>query len=206
MTARPFVALAAVALLAASPGAAAALPAWSASPCTESSTRQVVTSFIDAFNKGDAARLDQLVADYSQYTTDAPGEFSSPSPRNRSELIAYFARRHQAHERLTLESLQFGSQPANAFNFQFELTRSADDLPAAPYTGSASVFCGNPSLTLINWGMGREPFLRSRLPIYGSAVLFLLAIVGAAVMLARRRSRGKKKPAAPAPRPEWIDV
>ena len=206
MSARPFLAFAAVALLAASPAAMAALAASGASQCTESSTRQVVTSFIDAFNKGDATRLDQLVADYSQYTTDAPGDFSSPAPRNRSELIAYFAQRHQAHERLTLESRQSSGQSANAFNFQFELTRSADDLPAAPYTGSASVFCGNPSLTLINWGMGREPFLRSRLPIYGSAALFLLAILGAGVILVRRRSRGKNKPAARAPRPEWIDV
>ena len=196
MNARQFAALAAVALLGAcatSPTTGASLPASLASTCTESSSRQIVTSFIEAFNNGDLGKLDQLFADYSYYATDAPGKFSSPAPRSRSDLIAYFAQRHLAHERLKLESLQFNGRSANDFNFAFEITRSADGLAPTPYGGKGAVFCGNPSNTLILWAMGRESYLRASLPLYASAALLLLAILVAAAVIARRRARRQEK-------------
>lgn len=176
-------------------------------PCTESTTRQIVTSFIEAFNNGDAARLDQLFADFSRYASDAPGGFSSPVPISRSDLIAYLAQRHQAHERLNLESLEFNGRSANDFNFAFEVTRSADGLAPTPYGGKGAVFCGNPSNTLILWAMGRESFLRARVPLYASVALLLLAILAAMAGIFLRRVRGKKKKVgAPASRPDWIDL
>ncbi len=209
MKALPFVALAAVTLLvgcATSPKATS-LPASGDSTCTESSSRQIVRSFIDAFNNGNSTWLNQLLADYPQYATDAPGEFSSRAPVSRSDLIAYFMQRHQAHERLKLESLQINGRSANDFNFEFEVLRSADGLGATPYSGSGAVFCGNPSNTLIAWGMGREPLLRARLPLYGAAALPLLGVLAAAIVIVVRRARGKKKKAAArAVHPEWIDV
>jgi hypothetical protein len=209
MNGRWRVALAATAVLAGyatSTVAAASAPASGVPTCTENTSRQVVLSFIDAFNHGDAARLAQLIADYARYATDAPGAFSSPAPVNRSELIAYFVQRHQAHERLQLESLQFNSRSANDFNFVFEVTRSADGLAPTPFGGKGAVFCGNPSNGLILWAMGRESFLRARLPLYGSVALLLLAVGLAAALIGRRRvNRRKMKVAARAVRGEWID-
>ena len=210
MKAWPVVALAVLVLLAGcatSPEARASLPPSGGSACTESTSRPIVASFIEAFNDGDLGRLDQLFADYSRYATDAPGEFSSPAPRSRSDLIAYFAQRHQAHERLKLESLQFNGRSANDVNFTFELTRSADGLAPTPYGGKGAVFCGNPSNTLILWAMGRESFLRARLPLYGLAGLLLLALLVGAAVTVLRRARGRtKKTATRVTRPEWIDV
>lgn len=159
--------------------------------CTESSTRQVVDSFIDAFNKGDIARLNDLLPDFLSYATDAPGEFSSPRPRSRSDVIAYFTQRHQVHERLKLESFEFLLSPTGGGEFGFEVTRSADDgLAPTPYGGKGGVFCRTTPHTLILWVMAREPFLRARLPLYGLAgTLALASLAAGVVILVRRRRR-----------------
>ena len=206
---KTLVALAALALLAGCAPASSSSASGSSpggSTCTEASSRLIVMSFIAAFNHGDTAGLDQLVYDYSRYATDPPGEFTTPAPVKRGDLLAYFAQRHQAHERLTLEALQFGGRSANDFTFEFEVTRSADGLGPTPYGGKGAVFCGNPSSALILWAMGRESFLRARLPLYASVAALLLAILAAAAVIVWRRARPKKRGAARAVRPEWIDA
>jgi hypothetical protein len=163
--------------------------------CTESSTRQVVDSFIDAVNKGDIARLDQLFPDFLFYATDAPGEFSSPQPRSRSDLIAYFTQRHQVHERLKLESFTLSSRSGE---FEFEVLRSADDgLAPTPYGGKGEVFCRTNPHTLYLWAMARETYLRARLPLYGAVGILGLAILAAGVVIAVRRKRGKLSESRP---------
>lgn len=172
-----------------SPGAVSSV-AETGPACTESSTRQVVDSFIDAFNNGDIARLNQLLPDFLFYATDAPGEFLSPAPRSRSDVIAYFTRRHQVHERLNLESFTFHPESTGSGGFEFEVTRSADDgLAPTPYGGKGSVFCRTTPHLLDLWVMGREAYLRARLPLYGLAATLALAIltVGVATVLRRKR-------------------
>lgn len=165
--------------------------------CTESSTRQVVDSFIDAFNKGDVARLNDLLPDFLSYATDAPGEFSSPQPRSRSDVIAYFTQRHQVHERLKLESFGFHIESTGAGGFEFEVTRSADDLAPTPYDGKGAVWCRTNPHNLMLWVMGREGYLRARLPVYGLVATLALAIIAAGVAIAVRRKRGKVSESRP---------
>jgi hypothetical protein len=173
--------------------------------CTESSTRQVVDSFIDAFNKGDTARLDQLFPDFVLYATDAPGEFSSAEPRSRSDLIAYFTERHQVHERLNLESFTFHLSSTGGGEFEFEVTRSADDLLApTPYGGKGGVSCRTTPHTLFLWAMGRETYLRVRLPLYGVAATLALTVLvaGLATVVRRKRHRvSERRPKAGAQGP-----
>ena len=165
--------------------------------CTESSTRQVVDSFIDAFNKGDVARLNQLLPDFVFYATDAPGEFFSPEPRSRSDLIAYFTQRHQVHDRLTLESLGFNTESTGAGGFVFEVVRSADDLAPTPYGGKGTVFCRTTLHLLDRWVMGRVAYLRARLPLYGLMATLALAIIAGGVAIGVRRMRGKLNESRP---------
>ncbi len=157
--------------------------------CTETSTRQVVDSFIDAFNKGDVSRLNGLLPDFLFYATDAPGAFSSPQAQSRGDLIAYLAQRHQVHERLTLESFGLNIESTGAGGFEFEVVRSADDLAPTPYGGKGSVWCRTTPHTLMLWAMAREPYLRARLPLYGFVATFGLAIIAAGVAIAVRRKR-----------------
>jgi hypothetical protein len=173
-----------------SPGTASSVADGQA--CTESSTRRVVDSFIEAFNKGDIARLDQLLPDFLFYATDAPGEFSSSQPRSRSEVIAYFAQRHRVHERLNLESFGFHLESTGGGGFEFEVMRSADDgLAPTPYGGKGEAFCRTDPHTLILWAMGREAFLRVRLPLYGLVGALALAILAVGVAIAVRWKRRK---------------
>jgi hypothetical protein len=176
-----------------SPGAATASPTVSSPTCTETATRQVVDSFIAAFNSGDAAKLDQLFPSFLLYATDAPGVFSSPEPRSHSDLMAYFAQRHQVHERLVLESFGFGLSATGNGDFEFEVTRSADDgLAPTPFGGKGSVSCRSVPNTLALWAMGREPYLRARLPLYGLVGVLLLTVLAAGVVIVVRRKRVKR--------------
>ena len=180
-----------------SPGAVSSV-AETGPACTESSTRQVVDSFIDAFNQGDIARLNQLLPDFLFYATDAPGEFYSPEPRSRNDLIAYFTRRHQVHERLNLESFTFHPESTGTGGFEFEVTRSADDgLAPTPYGGKGTVFCRTTPHLLDRWVMGREAYLRARLPLYGLIATLALAIIAGGVAIGVRRKRGKLNESRP---------
>lgn len=166
--------------------------------CTESATRQVVDSFIDALNRGDTARLKQLFSDFVSYATDAPGAFSSPSPRSRSDLIDYFTRRHKVHERLKLESFVFHTSSTGMGEFEFEVTRSADDgLASTPFGGKGAVWCRTSPHTLWLWVMAREPYLRARLPLYGLVATLVLAIAAGGVAIGVRRRRGKLSESRP---------
>ncbi len=163
----------------------------------ETSTRQVVDSFIDAFNQGDISRLDQLFPDFVWYATDAPGAFSSPQPRSRSDLVAYLAQRHQVHERLTLESFGFNMESTGAGGFVFEVLRSDDDLAPTPYGGKGYVWCRTTPHTLMLWVMARERYLRARLPLYGLIATLALAIIAGGVAVGVRRKRGKLSESRP---------
>jgi hypothetical protein len=157
------------------PGAAAKCSAGS---------RQLVQSFVDSFNNGDALQLDRLFAGlglFEWYSTDAPGERINNEAKDRSSLLAYFAKRHNRHERLELRSFQFnGTSPSGRGNFEFELTRSADDgLASTPYGGKGTFDCEQSPFTLVVWSMAREPFLRSDIPLYLSLIALLLITLAA---------------------------
>jgi len=162
--------------------------------CTASTSRQLVESFIRSFNKGDTAELDRLFSPdvFEWYSTDAPGARVDKEAYDRAGLMAYFAERHREHEQLILESFQFNGQSAGGLgvvgNFEFELTRMADGLTPTSYGGKGVIACWSNPQTILRWSMGHEPFLRARLPLYGSlAGLALAALAVGLVILFRRR-------------------
>lgn len=161
--------------------------------CTAADARQVVESFLDSFNRGDAQHLDQLVAGpgvFVWYSTDSPGQRANDDATNRSTLVGYFAMRHEHHERLELRYFRFnGISPTGLGNFEFELIRSTDDgLTSAPYGGKGALVCSRLPITLVVWSMAREPFLRSDLPNQLLVVGLLLVIfAGAGFALYRLR-------------------
>jgi hypothetical protein len=125
-------------------------------------SRQLIESFVRSFNSGDAQQLDSLVAEsgrgFGWYSTDAPGERINDEARDRGTLLAYFADRHNHHERLELRSFQFnGTSPNGRGNFQFKLTRSSDDgLSSTPYGGKGAVDCDRTPFAVVVWSMARE--------------------------------------------------
>jgi hypothetical protein len=156
--------------------------------------RQLVESFVDGFNRGDALQLDRLFAGpgvFEWYSTDAPGERVNDDAVDRSSLIEYFAQRHNHHERLDLRSSQFtGVSPSGLGNFEFELLRSADDgLVSTPYGGKGAFNCQQSPYKIVAWSMARQPFLRSDLPIYGLLVVLITLAGGIGLYRWRRKAR-----------------
>jgi hypothetical protein len=129
--------------------------------CTAAEVETLVQRFIDAFNSGDLRALDDIFAhepDFEWYSTDAPGQRFTSLAKDRPSLMPYFAGRHALGERLTLRSFRFNGNSGRPWgNFEYGLTRMAEDLPPAPYYGKGAAFCyGNRSDVIFAWSMGRQ--------------------------------------------------
>jgi len=129
--------------------------------CDELGSRELVTSFISAFNRGDVRRLDSLFAHgmwwrwYSVST--GPGKRIQKAAYNRQTLIKYFRARHKHHERLQLRSFQFNGHSLGFVNFEYQLLRRADDMKAPvprAYVGKGAVSCWAGKIAV--WSMGEE--------------------------------------------------
>ena len=86
--------------------------------------------------------------------TSPPGVRAFPAAVERPTLLSYFAERHAAHERLQLTNVRINGVTAGAYgNFEFELLRSADDLPGGPrpYRGKGAALCSTGRLMV--WSM-----------------------------------------------------
>jgi hypothetical protein len=135
--------------------------------CGARTARTAVVRFLVAFNRGDLAQLDRLIAGnaaFQQYAVDgAPGGRAATAARTRSTLIAYFAQRHRQSERLLLTRFGFYGRSLGNARFQFELVRSAADLaPPVLYIGAGAISCRGRH-QLLAWAM--RPNSEPRLPI-----------------------------------------
>jgi hypothetical protein len=113
--------------------AVAAAPSSAATPraCGAESSRAAVRAFVGAFNRGDLERLDSVFAawpDFQWYSSGAPGPRLRDASFTRDTLLAYFARRHRADDRLQLVRFRFTGVTGSTYgNFALTLRRSAAD-------------------------------------------------------------------------------
>jgi len=98
--------------------------------CRPRQVAGLLQTFLDAFNRGDEARLrrffhrDESGWKFQWYRLGDVGFY----PADAEELFAYFERRHEHHERLRLVKAGMGTrQPGHVGGFLI-LERSADDL------------------------------------------------------------------------------
>jgi hypothetical protein len=125
----------------------------------------LVVHFIAAFNAGDMRRLDTLFAwddhdgneatpSFQWYSTIGRGQRLGAASHDRSTLIPYFARRHAAHERLTLLEWSGGGMYRGYAGFGFRLIRTARDIPRpATHIGKGSAICTRSGPKLAVWSM-----------------------------------------------------
>jgi hypothetical protein len=128
--------------------------------CTGGEVEELTKRFIGAFNAGNLEELDGIFAqepDFEWYATGAPGERLLPLASDRDSLVPYFRQRHDLGERLTLDSFRFNGNTLGTRtygNFEYTLTRSADDLLPTAYAGKGAALCyRNRSDLLIVWAM-----------------------------------------------------
>ena len=169
-------------------------PGTATNQCTPDTVHQIVNRFIDAFNRGDLAQLDQLFAapgkGFNWYATDAPGQRFNAEADNRDDLMAYFAARHAQHEHLLLNSLDVTYSNGTDAGFWFRLTRSADDgLRPTRYNGKGGIQCVFRPSSLTTWAMDPLPWSPVELLPEAAAALLLLVAAAVAVVVWRRRKR-----------------
>jgi hypothetical protein len=126
--------------------------------CTPVQTRALIIRFVKAFNRGDAPTLNRVwdSKDWFKWysVSNQPGLRIKADAYRRDTLLPYFAARHAAHERLVLTSVQINAYGHGYRNFQYKLTRSANDLPGSPvaYEGKGASSCITGRLDV--WSMG----------------------------------------------------
>ncbi len=95
-----------------------------ASACSEEATKKLIRAFVRAYNRGNVARIDNLIAqepEFKWYFVDDERENDS---EDRRTLRLYFERRILLNDHIRLEEL---SVRPDGKNFSFELTRTTDD-------------------------------------------------------------------------------
>lgn len=134
-------------------------PAGETANCTSAEVRQLVNRFVQAFNAGDQLTLQLLWAQsghgFDWYSSDAPGQRIDPAGRDRASLGAYFAERHAHRETLRLTSIHCNGNAVSYGNFQYTLTRQADDLPPTAYIGKGAAVCTTMPRRLGVWSMAK---------------------------------------------------
>jgi hypothetical protein len=142
-------------------GVAAATRAGAKTRCTAREVRAAVKGFVAELNRGDLRALDRRFSPASRfewYSTPAPGERFGEAAKDRSTLIPYFKERHARHERLTLRRFDYnGASAARYGNFEYTLTRRADDLRRPTrYEGKGAAWCFKAAPDeIFVWSMGR---------------------------------------------------
>lgn len=103
----------------------------------------LITTFFEAFNRGDQKRLSSIFfasaprgGSPSRWYSVAEGD---PTKGGRGfvahdvdELLSYFAERHRHQERLRLLMVAVGTSSGGGVDFEYALTRSADDIEPGP--------------------------------------------------------------------------
>ena len=130
--------------------------------CTPYETRATFDGFVRAFNLGEAAALDRLVASphsFVWFSVSGAGPRLGNRSRDRSTLLRYFETRHALRDRLVDISFSGGGNSNGYGHFTFRLTRSADDELPSRYEGKGAVLCEDAGNTIAVWSMGRRGVL-----------------------------------------------
>jgi len=146
--------------------------------CAPTEARTTFDAFVRAFNRGDDAALERLIAptrSFVWFSVSGAGRRLGDRSKDRSTLVRYFATRHLLRDRLSDTSFSGGGNANGYAHFGFLLTRSADDELPARYEGKGAVICDDSGDTIAVWSMGRRLFLPvtappARLPLTGRHV------------------------------------
>ncbi|MDQ3044531.1 MAG: hypothetical protein M3R06_05190 [Chloroflexota bacterium] len=133
----------------------------------------LLTGFLDAFNRGDQEALARYfpsevaefppeIGKFNWYGVGGPPNSFNPgfTAMNRDELLVYFAERHDQHEQMRLLQVEVGEE-WHGLGMTLDIDRRADDIPHHEAGVKAAIDC--PSETIWVWGMGDRGILNDAL-------------------------------------------
>jgi hypothetical protein len=133
--------------------------------CRAQDVAQVVMGFLDAFNRGEQTELGTFIGQafqwYSVTEGNAPQAGRHTVVRTKTDVLMYFAQRHQQHERIQLQEMNISYEESrNLAHIGYVLTRYADDLEPKLDTkdnrtvGKGAISCTDQ--TIVVWSMGTD--------------------------------------------------
>ena len=130
--------------------------------CAPGEAHTTFDAFVRAFDAGDAAALDRLVSpagSFMWFSVSGAGKRLGEPSRDRATLARYFRLRHAQRDQYRDVTWRGNGISHGYANFQFRLTRMADDELPSRYEGKGAIICEGNSLAV--WSMAR----RSTLPV-----------------------------------------
>jgi hypothetical protein len=135
-------------------------PVGVASACTATATTALLKGFFAALSAGRVRDLDGFFAPASRFMWYAngvrPALRLNSIARDRGSLLGYLQRRQAAHERITVDSVDFNGYRASdrTAHFGMLLRRTADDIPDGPQLlgGKGAVDCDSQRLMVVAIG------------------------------------------------------
>lgn len=128
-------------------------PASQLVACTEVRVQAVIAQFIDAFNTGDAQRLDRLFAsagEFLWYVVDGQAYL------DRTTLVDQLEKEHRDGVQLRLTRSRFTGYNSGYGHFELFLVRTTNE-GVAGYDGKGAAICyANGADVIAIWGIGRE--------------------------------------------------
>jgi hypothetical protein len=124
--------------------------------CTAEGARQTVRHVLAALEDGDLDSLDEAFAQppvFRWYSSEAPGERLDDAATDRATLRSYFERRSKAGESMNLTSFQFRGAAGGYAQFEYGVTRTADDLDPTPFVGRGAISCNAQRGKLAAWSL-----------------------------------------------------
>jgi hypothetical protein len=119
-------------------------------PC-EATTTHLVRAYVEAYNKGDVARLDRRVfAREPRFEWYSDERRSNAAAQDRATLRAYFRARHAAGDRLTLVRFRFNGYDRGRRLGHFEMTLRRASGPA--FAGKGAVSCAARRIVVTSLG------------------------------------------------------
>src|SRR5690348_16583912 len=143
--------------------------------CAPGEAHTTFERFVAAFNAGNRPALERLVAPTSTFmwfSVSGAGRRLGDRSKDRATLARYFENRHTLRDQFR-DITWRGNGSSNGYaNFQFVLTRMADDELPSRYEGKGAVSCTGGSDSIAVWSMARRTTLRvtahpARLPAVG---------------------------------------
>lgn len=132
-------------------------------PCTPAETRSTAIEFVRAWNAGDIARADGIVAPepvFKWFSSGRPGARFGASAYDRWSFRRYVLRRHAKHDRMRIVRFRFNGSDVRDDggygHFEYDIVRSADDYAhGTPFraTGKGAVNCSLPRTAIAVWSM-----------------------------------------------------
>jgi hypothetical protein len=148
--------------------AAGATASPTASPgsrdCAPTEARATFDSFVRAFNAGDRGALGRLISpagSFMWFSVSGAGRRLGDASKDRATLARYFRDRHAQRDQFRDLVWRGGENSHGYANFQFFLTRMAEDELPSRYEGKGAIICGDQGGSVAVWSMAH----RSTLPV-----------------------------------------